>query len=322
MTVTNIPATPGAAAPRDGARPPGGKSAAGGRPSGERARAARGRLANAFGVVLVIALLAGIWEGYKALGQALGDRIPLIGLGFPVSTDDLSMPHLSSIIGALGEPASSGDSVSLGMYLVGETTVTLREALYGLTAGALLGLALAVLFLHVAPVSRGLMPWLVASQTVPLVAIAPMIVIWAGKADAPAWIAVAAIAAYLAFFPVTINTLRGLKSPPATQLEFMRSVGAGRRQTLLWLRLPAALPFLFAGLRLAATASVVGAIVGELSAGTGRGIGRSILTFAYYYSNGPEKLYAAVLIAALTGIVFVQALAVAERLALRNRPTR
>ncbi|WP_344513357.1 ABC transporter permease [Dactylosporangium maewongense] len=305
-------------------------------PSAETGRAQRGRqqlaqgrslrgpnvkkhVINIVGSIGVLAVLAGLWEGYKALGQAFDDVIPGTRIGFPVATDDLSMPHLSAIVGSLVEPARRGDPTTLAAYLIGETTVTLREALYGLVAGSALGLLLAIVFLNVVPVSKGLMPWLVASQTVPLVAIAPMIVIWGGKAGAPPWIAVTGIAAYLAFFPVTINTLRGLKSPQKVHLELMHSVGAKRRQVLWWLRIPASLPFVFSGLRLAATASVVGAIVGELSAGTGRGIGRSILTFAYYYSNGPEKLYAAVLVSAVAGIVFVQLLGLIERFALRHR---
>ncbi|WP_433046263.1 ABC transporter permease [Dactylosporangium sp. CS-033363] len=277
---------------------------------------------NTFGAIGVIALVAALWEGYKALGQAFDDVVPGTSIEFPVATDDLSMPHIGTILHSLIEPARRGDPTSLFGYLLGETTVTLREALYGLVAGSALGLLLAIVFLHVVPLSKGLMPWLVASQTVPLVAIAPMIVIWGGKAGAPPWMAVTGIAAYLAFFPVTINTLRGLKSPQKVHLELMHSVGAKRSQVLLWLRIPAALPFAFAGLRLAATASVVGAIVGELSAGTGRGIGRSILTFAYYYSNGPEKLYAAVLVSAVAGIVFVQLLGLIERFALRHRHAR
>jgi NitT/TauT family transport system permease protein len=173
--------------------------------------------------------------------------------------------------------------------------------------------------MSVAPLARGFMPWVVASQVVPLVAIAPMIVIWGGKLGLPSWMAVTGISAYLAFFPVTINTLRGLRSPARVQVELMQSVAAGPVRAMGYLRLPAALPYLFAGLRLAATASVVGAIVGELSAGTGRGIGRAILTFTYYYSNGPEKLYASVFVAALAGIAFVQMLALLEFLTLRNR---
>ncbi|MBO9522499.1 MAG: ABC transporter permease subunit [Nocardioidaceae bacterium] len=279
------------------------------------------KLVNSLGAAVVIALLGALWEGYKALGQAWDDKIPGLGWKFPVATDDMSMPHLSAIFHALTEPASRADSTTLFSYLITETSVTLREAAYGLVAGSLLGLVLATVFLYSGPLRKGLMPWLVASQTVPLVAIAPMIVIWGGKSGAPPWVAVTGIAAYLAFFPVTINTLRGLRSPSRVHLEFARSIATNRRQQLFLLRIPSALPFVFAGLRLAATASVVGAIVGELSAGTGRGIGRAILTFAYYYSNGPEKLYAAVLVAAVAGIVFVELLGLLERLALRHRHT-
>lgn len=279
----------------------------------------RTALVNGLGAVVVVALLGLLWEGYKALGQAWGDQVPGLGLGFPVATDDLSMPHLSAIWDALRAPATRGSDQSLFAYLLGETLVTLREALYGLVVGSVLGLTLAVAFLYSGVARKGLMPWLVASQTVPLVAIAPMVVIWGGKAGAPAWVAVTGIAAYLAFFPVTINALRGLRSPKRVHLDFVRSVAASRRQELMLLRVPSSLPFVFVGFRLAATASVVGAMVGELSAGTGRGIGRAVLTFAYYYSNGPEKLYAAVLVAALAGIAFVQVIGLAERAALRHR---
>ncbi|MBQ0828892.1 ABC transporter permease [Streptomyces tagetis] len=313
MTATNISASPRPPAARKSPKP------AAPREPGRDGALLR-RLTDPLGALLVVVALAALWEGYKAFGRAVDDRF--LGLGLPVATDDLSMPHLWTIVGSLAAPARAGDSTSLAVYLIGETTVTLREALYGLGAGSLLGLVLAVLFVHVAPLNRGLMPWLVASQTVPLVAIAPMIVIWGGKAGLPPWAGVTGIAAYLAFFPVTVNSLRGLKSPPTVQLDFMRSVGAGQLRVLWSLRFPAALPYVFAGLRLAATASVVGAIVGELSAGTGRGIGRAILTSAYYYSNGPEKLYAAVLVAAIAGILFVQVLALLERFALRHRHAR
>lgn len=291
-------------------------------PAQRRSPALASMAARARGVlwfVLVIVVMAGLWEGYKALGQALGDTIPGTSLRLPVTTDDLSMPHLRDIVAALVQPARRGADQPLGIYLLTEATVTLREAGYGLLAGAAIGFALAVLLAELRTVQHGLLPWLVASQTVPLVAVAPMIVIWGGKAGLPGWVAVTAISGYLAFFPVTVNTLRGLQSPPAVQADVMRVAAAGRGQTLWWLRLPAALPYLFAGLRLAATASVVGAIVGELSAGTGRGIGRAILTFTYYYANGPEKLYAAVVVAAVCGIAFVQALYLIESVALRHR---
>ncbi|MEQ7007069.1 ABC transporter permease subunit [Actinopolymorpha sp. B17G11] len=268
----------------------------------------RPAIRNTVSFVAVFLGVFGMWEGYKATG-----------LTWPIATDDLSLPHVWRIVGGLLEPARRGANESLGLYLLGEASVTLREALYGLALGATIGLVLAVLLAEVGLVRRGLLPWLVVSQTVPLVAIAPMVVIWGGKVGLPAWTAVTGISAYLSFLPVTINALRGLESTPIIQLELMRTCGARRLQTLWWLRFPAALPHLLSGLKLAATASVVGAIVGEISAGSGRGIGRSILTFTYYYANGPEKLYGAVAIAAVAGVLFVQTLNLVEALTLRHR---
>lgn len=270
----------------------------------------------------VIAFGALCWEGYKALGQATADTIPGTSIALPVATDDISMPHTWAILGSLLDPVRRGSDIPLGWYLVQQAGVTLQNAFVGLLVGGLVGVVLAVLFLHIRPLASGLMPWVVASQTVPLVAIAPMVVIWAGKLNMPAWVAVSMISAYLAFFPVTINTLRGLRSPESIQLEFMRSVAASKWTTLWLLRFPSALPQMFTGLRLAATASVIGAIVGELSAGAANGIGKGILNFTYYYSTGPEKLYAAVLIASLAGIIFVQALGLLEFIALRHRQRR
>lgn len=273
------------------------------------------------GFVAVLVVLAVVWEAYKAFGQAVGDTFPGTSLSLPVSTDDRSMPHLLTIVRELGEPATRGSTTSLLGYLLVETSVTLRTAFYGLVLGSGVGWILAVVISEARVANRAFMPWLIASQTVPLVAIAPMVVIWGGAAGLPVWASVTFMAAYLAFFPVTINAARGLRSVQPVQLDVLRAAGAGRVTTLRLLRLPASLPFLFAGLRLAATSAVVGAIVGELSAGTGRGVGRSILTFAYYYSSGPAKLYAAVLVAALAGIVFVQAIALLEAFVLRHRPS-
>ena len=127
---------------------------------------------------------------------------------------------------------------------------------------------------------RGLLPYVVASQTVPILAIAPMVVIWLGASQ----LSVAVIAAYLTFFPVTINTMRGMQSPEAAQVELMRSY-ASNRWTIMWkLRFPAALPYIFTALKVSATASVVGAIIGELPSGIGDGLGRAILDFSSDYS--------------------------------------
>lgn len=269
----------------------------------------------------VLVVLGAVWEGYKAFGQRYDDRAPGTSWRLPVATDDLAMPHVSTIIKSLFEPTQRGSDELLIISLTKSALQTMVSATAGLLIAFVVGFGLALVLLRFAAVRRGLTPWIVASQTVPLVAIAPMVVIWAGRADLPRWTATAAIAAYLAFFPITVNSLRGLTSPERAQLDLMRSYAASETSTLVYLRIPTSLPLVFTGLRLAATASVVGAIVGELSAGTGKGIGSDLLTYSYFYTNGPEKLYGAVLIASLVGVVFVQIIAIADRALLKNRTT-
>lgn len=262
-----------------------------------------------------------LWEGYKAFGRRYHDRLPGTDWKLPVATDDLAMPHVVDIIGGLFDPAQRGSDRPLILALLSSATSTLFAASVGLLIAFVIGFGLALMLLRFGPIRRGLTPWIVASQTIPLVAIAPMVVIWGGKAELPSWMVIATIAAYLAFFPITVNSLRGLTSPDNEQLDLMRTYAATQTSTLMYLRVPTSLPFVFTGLRLAATAAVVGAIVGELSAGTGKGIGADLLTYSYFYTNGPEKLYGAVIIASLVGVVFVQAIALADRWILKNRNT-
>jgi NitT/TauT family transport system permease protein len=271
------------------------------------------------GVVLVVGLAA-VWEGYKAFGQRFDDRVPGLGWELPVATDDLAMPHVTDIVAAFFDPPRRGETEPLVVSLLRSAVATVGAAAAGLAIAFVVGFGLALLMLRFRVVREGLTPWIVISQTIPLVAIAPMVVIWGGQLDWPAWLVIATISAYLAFFPITVNSIRGLTSPDHASLELMETYASSHTQTLLFLRLPTALPHVFTGLRLAATAAVVGALVGELSAGTGRGIGSDLLTFSYFYTNGPEKLYVAVFVASLVGVLFVQVVAYLDRLLLRNRP--
>ena len=178
---------------------------------------------------------------------------------------------------------------------------TAKEAAAGFALGALIGFAIGVVLVHSRLLQRGFLPYIVASQTVPILAIAPMVVIWVNpKLPGPVqgWGAVAVIAAYLTFFPVAINTLRGLQSADARALELMRAYAASD-WTMLWkLRVPASLPYVFSALKVAATASVVGAIVGELPSSITDGLGGAILNFNQYYSLEPRNLWATNLVAA------------------------
>jgi NitT/TauT family transport system permease protein len=186
--------------------------------------------------------------------------------------------------------------------------------------GAAGGFVLAAVLAHSRMLQRGLLPYVVASQTVPILAIAPMVVVWLASLHVTAWISVSVIAAYLTFFPVTINTLRGLHSADRRAHELMRSYAAGRWQVLWKLRFPAALPYLFAALKVSATASIVGAIIGELPASIQSGLGGAILNFNQYYASSPPSLWATNLVAAALGITFFLAVVIAEKLVVRRAP--
>jgi len=271
--------------------------------------------------ILIVLGMVALWEGYKWMGQTTGGTWPLTDIELPVRTNDRAMPHVWDIVSALFRPATRAAGADLLVVLLLRAAFfTWRSAVIGFAAGSLVGFGLGVLFVRSSLAERGLMPYVVASQTVPVIAIAPILVVWGGRLELPNWVPVAAISAYLAFFPVAINTLRGLRSPAATASELMRSYAASQNQVLWKLQVPAALPFLFPALKIAATTSVIGAIVGELPAGMSEGLGRALLSFASSFSSSPEKLFASVLIAALVGVFFVALVAIAERIAIP--PTR
>lgn len=259
------------------------------------------------GVLVTAAVLVGalLWEGYKLLGGLIEDRWPDV---LPVGPDDLTMPHVWEIARSFIEPVQRGGSEILAVSLLKAAGFTLIEAGLGFAIGSTVGLGLAVVMLRSPWLDQALVPWINISQTVPLIALAPIVVTWGRTTFLGDTVSVALIAAYLTFFPVAVNGLAGLKSPAPEELELMRSYAAGWSKTLFALRFPAARPYLFPAFKLAATLSVVGAIVGEISAGIRGGLGRVILDYAGRYTTGPEKLYAAVIAAALLGL-FVFAMA-------------
>lgn len=274
-------------------------------------------------VAFVAAILVA-WEGVKFLGG-----VPWRGIGAepgaPVIWDppfrwafanDLNLPHWFNIAWVLAQPVQRGSEETLLAYLGGAAFYTWREAFIGFLLGAVLGLVLATLFVHSRLAERAFVPYVVASQTIPIVALAPMIV----YAFGPSVTSVVIIATYLTFFPVTIAMIRGLRSPDPRALELMRSYAATRWEIYRKVRLPASLPYLFTALKIAATASIVGAIIGEGPGGIPDGLGRAIINFNQYYITGPEKLWGAILVSALLGVVFFVIIRVAELIVLRGRP--
>jgi NitT/TauT family transport system permease protein len=261
---------------------------------------------------LVLAVLWGLWEGYRALWI-------WTGWTWPFAVDDTTMPHIHSILAQLAQPSRLNGPLLITV-LWHSALFTAKEAAVGFAIGAVVGFALAVVLIHSRLLERGFLPYIVASQTIPLLAIAPMVVVGLGSKGVTGWVSVSVTAAYLTFFPVAINSLRGLKSADPRALELMRSYAASRLEVLWKLRIPASLPYLFAALKVSATASVVGAIISELPSGIQDGLGGAILNFNQYYISEPKNLWATNVIAALLGITFFLAVVIAEKLIVRRAP--
>jgi NitT/TauT family transport system permease protein len=263
------------------------------------------------GAMLLLALivLAACWELYKLVipddGVKLGSSLIL------PRSDDASMPHLSEIFKVFGQQEVAGGSGGTVLSSVIDSVwYSLRLAAAGFAVGVVVGFLLALAMQRLRIVERALLPYVVLSQTVPLIALAPLVYGWSGNLslfglDWKPWMSVSVIAAYLAFFPVAIGALRGLASPPPVQTELLACYAASWWQTLLRLRLPASVPYLIPSLKLAAAASVVGAIVAEISIGLQGGIGRLIITYAQQATGDPARVYAPILGAAVMGLVAV-----------------
>lgn len=270
-----------------------------------------------FSFLAILVFLVAIWEGYKQVGAVFDGVWPLSGIEMRPRPDNRNMPHVWDVVVAIFEPARRGGE-PLYSALAVAAVYTLRSAVAGFAIGATLGFGLGVAFVRSTLAERAFLPYVVASQTIPIIALAPIVVIWGGRLGLPNWVGVALISTYLTFFPVAVNTLRGLRSPDVTATEMFRAYAAKPSETLWKLQVPAALPYIFTALKVSATASIVGAIVGELPAGFGEGLGRVLLQFNQTFASNPSRLYAAVLAASLVGILFVAVVTLAERLTLSS----
>lgn len=271
---------------------------------------------------LALALVVGGWELYKAVGPAAGGEV--FGWNILPKTSRNAMPHVWDIWSRLFDPEGRTGSRPIWRVVAASTWFSFRLALVGFFVGAVIGVGLAVAMARFDIVKRGLLPYLVASQTVPLIALAPLVTNWSGKLqpfgwDVPRWVPVALLGSFLAFFPVSIGTLRGLESTPPTAMELMRSYAASWGQTLRRVRFPAAFPSMIPALRLAAAASVVGVVVSEISVGLRGGVGRLIIEYSRQATSDPEKVYTAVLGAAVVGLAMAGLVVAADALAMRHR---
>lgn len=212
--------------------------------------------------------------------------------------------------------------VTSNRSLVYHAGVTLGSTLLGFAFGTLLGIAIAVGIVHITALDRSLMPWIIASQTIPILAVAPMVIIVLGAVGISGLLPKALISTYLSFFPVAVGMVKGLRSPDLMHMDLMHTYSASKAQTFWKLRVPASVPYLFTSMKVAIAASLVGAIVGELPTGAVAGIGAKLLN-ASYFSNTID-MWAALVAGSVIALLLVSAVGMAGRLVERSmgaRPT-
>jgi len=280
--------------------------------------------------VVGILLIVVVWELYKTF--APDDGIVLFAVegerrsGIRVSprASDRAMPHLFDIVQALFQPVSGqGTPILINLVALGVLR-TLGYAAVGWIIALIVALVLALVMQRWRLAEWGVLPWVVVSQTVPLIAFAPILATIGFQLNEqgiawPQWLTVSVIASYLAFFPMTVGALRGLTSVDRTQLELMHSYAAGYWATLIKLRLPAAVPHLLPALRLGATTAIIGAIVAEVSIGVGGGIGGLLIGTAGQGTSDPAKPWGPVLGAVALGFIAVGIVALISLLLSRFR---
>ncbi len=259
----------------------------------ERLRSASARITL---ILILVALFLAGWEFLK----------------WATDSPRTTLPHFHEVADYLFSINSQGDVVWLAIGR--NLRLTFIEALSGLSVAIIAGFVAGTLMALSRWTGRGIMPFVIGAQTVPIVAIAPALVIWLGTG----WETKALIAGFLAFFPIAVSSARGIGDVSQDSLDLMASYGASRTEVFFKLRLPSALPYIFTGLEVAAAFSVIGAIVAELPVGSQEGIGVVILTSQQYFSLQPESLFAAIGGACLLGGAMVAMVRIVQIVVLRG----
>ena len=278
-------------------------------------------------VLSVLALVLLIWyaaavalNAAQVIERTLSNQpgwgaLDLIRLTLSMDRPVLPAPHqiaLDLIDSIFGWPLASPRN------LLYHAAVTSSATLLGFVLGTALGALLAVLIVHSRTLDRSLFPWIIASQTVPVLAIAPIIIVILGSMGMTGVLPKAIISMYLCFFPVAVALVKGLRSPGVLELELLHTYAAPARHTFWKLRVPASLPFLFPSLRVGIAAGLVGAIVGELPTGAQAGLGARLLTGSYY--GNTVQIWSALVMSALLGLFLTGCVAWAERWLTPARP--
>ena len=196
--------------------------------------------------------------------------------------------------------------------LVYNAWVTLSSTLLGFLMGTVLGVVIAVGIVHIPALERSFLPWIIASQTIPMLAVAPMIIVIMAAIGVTGLLPKALISTYLSFFPVAVGMVKGLRSPDVMHLDLMRTYNASKAKTFWSLRIPASVPFFFASIKVAVAASLVGAIVGELPTGAVAGIGAKLLAGSYYSQT--IDIWAALIAGSVVAVLLVVTVDIAGRM--------
>ena len=273
--------------------------------------------------VLSVVLVIALWEMYKVVGPQDGGK--LFGAGVLPRSNDTAMPHVWTMLSRYGRPEVRGSDKRVWVVVLAGAWFSFRLAIVGFLLGSSIGVGLSVVMSRFRLVERGLLPYLVVSQTVPLIALAPLVALWGGKLhifgfEWPRWFSAAVLGAFLSFFPIAVGTLRGLASAPAAAVELMESYAASWKQILLKLRFPSAIPYMIPAFKLGASGSVVGVVVAEISTGLKGGIGRLIIEYAREATADPAKVFTAVFGAAALGLTMAGVIAISDVYLMRNRP--
>jgi len=280
---------------------------------------------NLLPVLTVVAAIVLVWYGAAVALNARWERDQAARAGERISLAELLPRTLAQERPVLPAPHQvaaglwdgiAGQKITSRRSLVWHGWVTLSATLAGFVAGTLAGLMLAAGIVHSRVMDQSVMPWAVASQTVPILAIAPMVIVVFASVGVTGLIPKAVIAGWLSFFPVLVGMVKGLRTPDAMQLDLMQSWSASPGQIFWRLRLPSAMPYLFASLKVAIAAALVGTIVGELPAGASQGLGARLLSGSYYGQT--IQIWAALFTAAALAGVLVILLGGIERVVLRR----
>jgi NitT/TauT family transport system permease protein len=283
-------------------------------------------LKNALPIAIVVVALLAIWYVAAVLMNAPLQRdmfanadqthystADLVTASLNMERPKLPAPH--QIVAELNKLILETSPTSK-RGLVFHAWITLQETLIGFFFGATLGIGLAILVMSVRSVERSLMPWIVASQTVPIIALAPMIVVILNQFNISGIAPKAVIAAYLSFFPITVGMVKGLRSPDPLQLDLMRTYSATAAQTFFKLRAPSSAPFFFTSMKIGAAAALVGAVIAEVTKSEDGGLGARLLAGSYYGQT--VQIWAALFTAAALSAVLVAAIGLAGRITLRR----